>query len=79
MLNALLLVMTALPGGVARMRRRLDDRGVTAVEYGLLVALIAMVIVLAVLALGGNLSSLFNHASNCVGAANASAASTACK
>lgn len=38
---------------------RRDDRGATAVEYGLLVALIAAVIVVAVTALGGKLTSLF--------------------
>lgn len=43
-----------------------DDRGVTAVEYGLLLALIAMVIVVAVLALGHQLSSLFSSATACV-------------
>lgn len=37
-----------------------DDRGATAVEYGLMVALIAIVIIVAVTALGTNLSSLFN-------------------
>ena len=37
-----------------------DDRGATAVEYGLMVALIAIVIIVAVTMLGTNLSSLFN-------------------
>ena len=37
-----------------------DDRGATAVEYGLMVALIAIVIIVAVTLLGGNLSYLFN-------------------
>ena len=37
-----------------------DDRGATAVEYGLMVALIAIVIIGAVTFLGTNLSSLFN-------------------
>ena len=37
-----------------------DDRGATAVEYGLMVALIAIVIIGAVTLLGGNLNSLFN-------------------
>ena len=37
-----------------------DDRGATAVEYGLMVALIAIVIIVAVTLLGTNLSSLFN-------------------
>jgi pilus assembly protein Flp/PilA len=36
------------------------DRGATAVEYGLMVALIAIVIIVAVTLLGTNLSSLFN-------------------
>jgi len=36
------------------------DRGATAVEYGLMVALIAVVIILAVSLLGTNLSTLFN-------------------
>jgi pilus assembly protein Flp/PilA len=37
-----------------------NDRGATAVEYGLMVALIAIVIIAAVTILGKNLSSLFN-------------------
>jgi pilus assembly protein Flp/PilA len=38
-----------------------DDRGVTSVEYGLMVALIAVVIIAAVTLLGTNLSNLFNQ------------------
>jgi pilus assembly protein Flp/PilA len=37
-----------------------DERGATAVEYGLLVALIAAVIVLAITTLGDNLSAMFD-------------------
>jgi len=37
-----------------------DDRGVTSVEYGLMVALIAIVIITAVALVGTNLSTLFN-------------------
>ena len=37
-----------------------NDRGATAVEYGLMVALIAIVIIAAVTLLGGNLSGIFN-------------------
>ena len=37
-----------------------DDRGATAVEYGLMVALIAAVIVTAVTLLGTKLTTLFN-------------------
>lgn len=36
-----------------------DERGATAVEYGLMVALIAIVIITAVSLLGKNLSALF--------------------
>ena len=39
---------------------RLDDRGASAVEYGLLIILIAFVIIGAVTLLGTNLSSIFN-------------------
>ena len=36
------------------------ERGASAVEYGLLVALIAIIIIVAVTPLGGNLSGIFN-------------------
>ena len=42
------------------------DRGATAVEYGLMVALIAAVIVVAVTALGGKLKTVFNDISTSV-------------
>ncbi len=38
-----------------------DERGASAVEYGLLVALIAAVIVGAVTLLGGNLKATFEY------------------
>ena len=37
-----------------------DDRGATAVEYGLIVFFIALAIIAAVTLLGQNLSTLFN-------------------
>ena len=37
------------------------ERGATAVEYGLMVALIAIVIIVAVALLGTNLSTLFKN------------------
>jgi pilus assembly protein Flp/PilA len=43
-----------------------EDRGVTSVEYGLMVALIAIVIIVAVTLLGTNLSSLFNYVANAI-------------
>lgn len=38
-----------------------DERGATAVEYGLMVALIAVVIIGAVTLLGTNLNAMFNR------------------
>ena len=43
-----------------------DDRGASAVEYGLLVALIAAVIVGAVTLLGGNLKATFDYIASIV-------------
>ncbi|MDV6300696.1 MULTISPECIES: Flp family type IVb pilin [Dietzia] len=37
------------------------DRGATAVEYGLMVGLIAVAIIAAVILLGGNLETLFDN------------------
>jgi pilus assembly protein Flp/PilA len=44
-----------------------SERGATAVEYGLLVAVIAVVVVLGAVLLGGNLRSLFGGVSTDVG------------
>jgi len=41
-----------------------SEEGATAVEYGLLVALIAVVIIVAVTLLGTRLSAIFNSAAN---------------
>jgi pilus assembly protein Flp/PilA len=38
-----------------------DEKGVTALEYGLIAALIAVVIIGAVTTLGGNLSTTFTN------------------
>ena len=42
------------------------ERGATAVEYGIMVALIAAVIITAVTLLGGNLTKLFNSVATSV-------------
>ncbi len=47
-----------------------DESGASAVEYGLLVALIAVVIIAAVTTLGGNLSSQFNSVAGAIGGAS---------
>jgi pilus assembly protein Flp/PilA len=44
-----------------------DDEGATAVEYGLMVALIAVVIIGAVTLLGVNLSVLFTKVAGAIG------------
>ena len=38
-----------------------DEEGVTAIEYGLIAALIAVVIIGAVTSVGDNLTAVFNH------------------
>lgn len=43
-----------------------NDRGATAVEYGLIVALIAVVIIAAVVILGQNLRSTFDSVATSV-------------
>lgn len=42
------------------------ERGATAVEYGIMVALIAAVIITVVTTLGGNLTSLFTRVGSAV-------------
>lgn len=46
-----------------------EERGATAVEYGLMVALIAVVIIGAVTLLGDNLVAIFNDVADSVGGA----------
>ena len=53
-----------------------NERGASAVEYGLLIAGIAAVIVLAVFTLGGATDAMFNH--TCDELDSAAAASATC-
>ncbi len=41
-----------------------DDSGATAIEYGILAGLIAVVIITAITTLGGNLTNTFNKVGN---------------
>ncbi len=50
----------------ARAEKR-DERGASAVEYGLLVALIAVAIILAVATLGGTLGDIFDNTNEQIG------------
>ena len=53
---------------VAMLKARLTgrDRGATAVEYGLIVALIAAVIVTVVFLLGGTIQKAFQDVNDCI-------------
>jgi pilus assembly protein Flp/PilA len=44
-----------------------SERGVTAVEYGIMVSLIAVVIIGSVTLLGNNLDAVFNDVANTIG------------
>jgi pilus assembly protein Flp/PilA len=48
-----------------------DESGATAIEYGLIAALIAVAAITAMQSLGNNLSSTFNTVSTKLSAANA--------
>ena len=50
--------MNALIQGFKRFHH--DEEGVTAIEYGLIAALIAVVIITAVTSVGANLNIIFN-------------------
>ncbi|MGA8248053.1 MAG: Flp family type IVb pilin [Nocardioides sp.] len=54
---------------------RLDERGASAVEYGLLIAGIAALIVVVVFAFGGVLQNIFAHTCNSVAASDSAAGS----
>jgi pilus assembly protein Flp/PilA len=47
-----------------------DESGATAVEYALMVALIAVVIIVAVTAIGNNAATKFNQAATAIGTAS---------
>lgn len=48
-----------------------DEEGVTAIEYGLIAALIAVVIIAAVQLIGTNLTAVFNYIAGCLTPATA--------
>ena len=53
---------------LTRLEMLKGEEGATAVEYGLMVALIALAIIVAVTALGGSLSALFDQISAAINA-----------
>jgi len=48
-----------------------EEEGVTAIEYGLIAALIAIVIAVAVITVGNDLKIVFNKVANCLTAPSA--------
>ena len=48
-----------------------DEEGVTAIEYGLIAALIAVVIIAGLAAVGTNLDTLFDNIATCLSAPSA--------
>lgn len=48
------------------LRKKVEDRGASAVEYGLMVAAIAAMIVGTVFVLGGMVKAQFQHTANCI-------------
>ena len=58
------LIATIQTLGFTMKDRLRNEKGATAVEYGIMVGLIAVVIIIAVTALGTNLTSLFTNVSD---------------
>lgn len=50
-----------------------EDDGATAIEYGLIAGLVSVVIIVAITALGGNLSAIFQTISDKMSTANTTA------
>jgi pilus assembly protein Flp/PilA len=61
------LIATLQTLGFNLKNRLAGEKGATAVEYGIMVGLIAVVIIVAVTALGTNLTNLFTSISGSIG------------
>ena len=68
--------MRSLISGAKRFIK--DERGVTAIEYGLIAALIAVVIITATALVGTRLTCLFNRVADCLSGAGAGTCPTPC-
>jgi pilus assembly protein Flp/PilA len=60
------LYLTLVTRDISHITSARSEKGATAVEYALMVALIALVIIAAVLLLGGRLRNLFNTTSTSI-------------
>lgn len=56
-----MMTLPTVAGDLVRGRRRLGERGASATEYALMITGIAAVIVFAVYAFGGGVTSLFDN------------------
>lgn len=64
---------------IAAVKRFLsEEEGVTAIEYGLIAALIAVVIITAVALVGTRLTCIFNRVAGCLISSTSTACTTAC-
>jgi len=59
--------------------QKMDERGASAVEYGLLIAGIAAVIVVVVIAFGGRIEKIFNDTCTAVASPNGTSGGTCTK
>jgi pilus assembly protein Flp/PilA len=57
---------------------RANDRGASAVEYGILVAAIAAVVIVAVFALGGQVNGKFNQTCSAIKSTGTTSNTTTC-
>jgi pilus assembly protein Flp/PilA len=60
------IMTTAMTKVLVKFTTLRSEKGATAVEYGLMVALIAVAIIVAVTALGGKLTGLFNDVATAI-------------
>jgi pilus assembly protein Flp/PilA len=68
------IAMKSLTSSIKRFLR--DEEGVTAIEYGLIAALIAVAIIVGAALVGTNLNDLFSDIGDCIAAAPTAAACT---
>ena len=63
---------------IHNIQKRRDEDGASAVEYGLLVAAIAAVIVIIVFLLGGLIKSAFSHTCGAISAGTSATSTSSC-
>ena len=68
--------MKKLISGIQRFLK--DEEGVTAIEYGLIAALIAVVIIVAAALVGTRLNCIFNRVADCISGPTVGTCATAC-